>query len=192
MSIPRKMRPNTEPTAMPAILPLFAHELGPGAGSVLCDAVGSDVETVGEVLVRPVEEVRVEVVTGLADEVTTDTDVTAVVMGRVLRVSVGVVVSGGGGSDDVGSGLREAGVELGAIVAKIVLTDVLNTTDVDCGISEGGGGAMETWRAAKDGVMVDVDMSIIVQLSARDGEPVKALMAAIAVVVGRYMVSEQS
>jgi hypothetical protein len=180
MSIPRKMRPNTEPNAMPAILPLFAHGLGPGAGAVLCDAVGSDVEAVDEV------------VTGLADEVVTDTDVTIVIMGRVLRVSVGVVILGGAGGDNVGSGLREAGGVLGAIVEKILLTDVLNTTDVDCGISEGGGGAIESWRTAKDGLAVDVDLSTIVQLSAPDGEPVKALMAAIAVVIGRYMASEQS
>jgi hypothetical protein len=192
MSIPRKMRPNTEPNAMPAILPLFAHGLGPGAGAVLCDAVGSDVEAVDEVLVRPVEEVTREVVTGLADEVVTDTDVTIVIMGRVLRVSVGVVILGGAGGDNVGSGLREAGGVLGAIVEKILLTDVLNTTDVDCGISEGGGGAIESWRTAKDGLAVDVDLSTIVQLSAPDGEPVKALMAAIAVVIGRYMASEQS
>jgi hypothetical protein len=111
----------------------------------------------------------------------------------VLRVSVGVVVPGGGGGgsdDDIGSGLREAGLELGAIVAKIVLTDVLNTTDVDCGIPGGGGGAIESWRTAKEGLTVDVDMSIIVQLSAPDGEPVKALIAAIVVVIERYMASE--
>jgi hypothetical protein len=111
----------------------------------------------------------------------------------VLRVSVGVVVPGDGGGgrdDDISSGLREAGPELRAIVTKIVLTDVLNTTDVDCGIPGSGGGAIEPWRKAKDGLAVDVDMSIIVQLSAPDGEPVKVLMAAIVVVIERYMASE--
>jgi hypothetical protein len=80
MMRPRRIRPNTEPTAMPATLPLFAHGLGPGAGAVLCDAVGSDVEAVGDVLVKPVEEVGIKVVPELADEVGTDTDISVVVI----------------------------------------------------------------------------------------------------------------
>jgi hypothetical protein len=174
---PKMMRPITEPMTMPAILPLFAHGLGPGAGSELRDGVGSEVD---------VPDVS-DVLAGSADEVT------MVVMSCVLRISVDVVVSdrcgddvgdgddgGGGGGDDVGSGPGEDGKEaaLGVGLTTRVATFVLNTKDVDCGISRAAKGSLDVATA-------------IVQLDVPSKDPEKALAATSAVVIGRYIMDER-
>jgi hypothetical protein len=177
MMTPKMIRPSTEPMKIPAILPLFAHGLGAGAGSELRDSVGSELD---------VPDVS-DVLAGSADEVT------MVMMSCALRIFVDVVVSdrcgddvgdgddgGEGGGDDIGSGLGEDGKEvaLGVGLTARVATNVLNTNEVDCGML----------RAAKGGL--DVDIAIL-QLDTPGKEPEKALAATSAVVIGRYMMDER-
>jgi hypothetical protein len=133
----------------------------------------------------------IDVLVGIVDNVETDTEVTIVMTSCVLWISVDNVVLGigGGGGNEVGSGTREDGAEvaIGVAVAKLVATDVISTNEVDCGIADGGGGGIVSWRATKDGLETDAHSSLIVQLATSNREPEKALLAISALVKGRYM-----
>jgi hypothetical protein len=124
------MRPNTEPTTIPAILPLLSQ--GPGSTSGCAVAVGDAVVDVVYIAVDVV------VLLGVGD---VEVVVLVVVDGRSLLVTVSTgsaVVddagSGGGGAEEV-SGLREdVSIELdGSAVTKAI--EVRNVMDV----TKGGG-----------------------------------------------------
>ena len=170
------MKPNTEPTTIPVILPLLSQGPGStsGCGVWVGDAVG-DVADVSVDVVLVSMEVGEVVVVALV-----------VVDGCSVLVGVPVVVAGGGGGSEEVSGLLDGTITVldGSAVTKAI--EVRKVMDVTK-----GGGFVSSWRATRVAVEAGDDTAFVARSEEPGREATRKPAAAIVVAIGRRIMDER-